>query len=287
MLLHEYNWYKPFMANCVICGKILTGYWSIYFIRVRQMAGERRLYRSVLDKMLALIESGEFPAGGRLPPERELAERFNVSRPTIREAIIALETLDKVEVKTGSGIYVLEKKSDISSRIDHISPYELTECRALVEGEAVALAASMITPEELKELEDSLYEMARESDEGKLAAGDADRKFHHIIAQATRNSMLLSIIEQMWHVRNNAPMVSRAYKAICENDGAKRVEEHQEIYEALANRDPVAARAAMHRHFALILNKLISTTEEEQVALARKQAQAVRERFSLDHLVTN
>lgn len=250
------------------------------------MAGEQRLYRSVLDKMLVLFDSGEFPPGGRLPPERELAERFNVSRPTIREAIIALEILNRVQVKTGSGIYVLEHLSNTGTGIDHISPYELTESRALIEGEAVALATSLITDEELKELEDSLYEMAQENAEGELAAGDADRKFHHIIAQATRNAMLVSIIEHMWHVRNHAPMVSKAYRAICEQDGEKRVEEHREIFAALRDRDPKAARAAMHQHFALILNKLIVTTEAEQVALARKRAQEVRERFSLDHLAS-
>lgn len=251
------------------------------------MAEKPRLYISVLDKMLSLIDSGEFPAGGRLPPERELAERFDVSRPTIREAIIALEVLKRVQVKTGSGIYVLEHHSANSGGIDHISPWELTESRALIEGEAAALAATHITEEELQDLKDSLHEMALENDTGDLAEGDADRKFHHIIAQATRNAMLVAVIENMWHVRNNAPVVYRAYRAICDQDGAKRVEEHREIYEALLKRDPKAARAAMHQHFALILNKLISTNEAEQVEQARKQAQEVRQRFSLDHLVSN
>ena len=130
------------------------------------MAGAKRLYRDVLERMLTLMDSGEFPVGGRLPPERELAERFDVSRPTIREAIIALEILDRVEVKTGSGIYVLKHQLDSGNGIEHISPYELTESRALIEGEAVALAANLISAEELKELEDSLYEMAQENDQG-------------------------------------------------------------------------------------------------------------------------
>jgi DNA-binding FadR family transcriptional regulator len=250
------------------------------------MAGEQRLYRTVLDKMLTLIDGGEFPVGGRLPPERELAERFQVSRPTIREAIIALEALGRVKVKTGSGIYVLEYQSVTGNGLDRVSPFELTESRALVEGEAAALAANLITAEELAELEDSLSEMAVENDEGDLASGDADRKFHRIIAQATRNTVLVSIIEHMWHVRNHAPQVFRAYKAICEQDGARRVEEHQAIYNALVKRDANAARAAMHEHFARILNKLIMTSEAEQIELARKQAQEVRKRFSLNHLVS-
>ena len=63
------------------------------------MASEKRLYRSVLEKLQGLIDTGEYRPGGRLPPERELAQRFNVSRPTVREAIIALEALGRVEVK--------------------------------------------------------------------------------------------------------------------------------------------------------------------------------------------
>jgi DNA-binding FadR family transcriptional regulator len=235
--------------------------------------------------MLKLIKAGEFPQGGRLPPERELAERFGVSRPTVREAVVALEALGHVEVKTGSGIYVIEHSDVNGGNIDNISPFELTETRALVEGEAAALAASLITEEELQLLEQSLHDMDEENRAGDLASGDADREFHEIIAKATRNNMLVSIIERLWYVRNHAPQVFQAYKAICETDGMTRVEEHQQIYDALVKRDAHAARAAMHEHFARILNKLIATSEAEQIEMARKQAQAVRERFSLDHLV--
>lgn len=251
------------------------------------MAGEQRLYRTIQDKMLTLIESGEFPIGGRLPPERELAERFGVSRPTIREAVIALEALGRVQVKTGSGIYVLENHSTNTGGFEHISPYELTETRALIEGEAAALAAKMITPEELVELEQSLHDMAQEDIDGDLADGDADREFHQIIAHSTRNAMLVRMIELLWHVRNNAPQVFSAYRAICELDGQRRVDEHREIYDALVKRDSVLARNAMHQHFAQILDKLISTSEAQQVEDARNQAKEVRKRFSLDRLVAD
>ena len=251
------------------------------------MTSTQRLYVTVLNKMLNLIDTGVFPVGGRLPPERELAERFDVSRPTIREAIIALEVLERVAVKTGSGIYVLEHRSVGDGGIDHMSPYELTEARALVEGEAVALAASQITEDELGELEKTLHAMALENAEGDLASGDADKDFHRIIANATRNAMLVAIIEHLWYVRNNAPQVFEAYSAICEMDGARRVEEHRDIYEALVKRDANAARAAMHEHFARILHKLIATKEAEQVEEARNKAQQVRDRFSLGHLASS
>lgn len=71
----------------------------------------RRLFWSIVEKLEALIDQGIYPEGSRLPAERELAETYNVSRPTIREAIIALEVRERVEVKTGSGVYVLHQKS--------------------------------------------------------------------------------------------------------------------------------------------------------------------------------
>jgi len=250
------------------------------------MTTDTRLYKNVLEKMLALIDSGEFPVGGRIPPERELAERFDVSRPTIREAIIALETLGHVQVKTGSGVYILDASKTNGAIDNNVTAYELTEARALIEGEAAALAASLITTEELEELERSLGEMAHENEAGDLATGDADEKFHRIISQATRNNMIVSLIEHLWHVRNNVPQVFKAYKSICEMDGAQRVEEHVEIFEALRRRDAAVARTAMHNHFARILNKLIATSEAEQIEQLRQQSQEVRKRFSLDHLVS-
>ena len=249
------------------------------------MANDKRTYKKVLAQMLELIHSGDFPVGGRLPPERELAERFDVSRPTVREAIIALETLEYVEVKTGSGVYVIENRKTTNGNYDNVSAFELTETRALIEGEAAALAAKMITDEELAELEESLEEMAIENDAGDLAAGDADKNFHHMIARATRNAMMEAIINQLWFVRDHTPHIFKAYQAICEQDGARRVEEHREIFEALSQRDAEAARKAMHHHFARILNKLISTMETEQVEAIRRQTSEVRKRFSLDHLV--
>ncbi len=244
------------------------------------MAGDKRAYKVVLEQMLEQIHAGVYPAGGRLPPERELAERFNVSRPTIREAIIALETLEYVQVRVGSGVYVIEDSRMTSGTYENVSAFELTESRALIEGEAAALAAKMITEGELQELKDSLGEMALEHEQGDLANGDADKKFHQVIAQATHNAMMETIINQMWHVRNHAPHVFKAYQAICEQDGQRRVEEHREIYDALVKRDAAAARNAMHHHFARILNKLITTSEAEKFEQLRKQSEAVRERYA-------
>ena len=74
----------------------------------------RRLYRQIADQLRVLIDGGEFPAGARLPPERDLAVQLGVSRPSVREALIALEVEGRVEVRMGSGIYV--RAADPSTR---------------------------------------------------------------------------------------------------------------------------------------------------------------------------
>ena len=84
----------------------------------------RRLFWNIVNNVEALIDSGVYSAGSRLPPERELAEMYDVSRPTIREAIIALEVRERVEVKTGSGVYVTaQHTSAFAEKI--ISAFEL------------------------------------------------------------------------------------------------------------------------------------------------------------------
>jgi len=245
---------------------------------------EKRLYRGIVDQILTSIDAGEFPAGGRLPPERELAERYSVSRPTIREAVIALEALERVEVKTGSGVYVLESSRGWNGIDLSISPFELTEARAMIEGEAAALAAVMISNEQLGELELAMNEMV---DESAAVYENADKKFHKIISRATGNKMMEAVIDSLWYVRDSSPSVHRAYQSICETDGAVRVSEHMEIFEALKNRKDTAARNAMHQHFSRIINKLIAAEEKEQVEAIQRKMVESRERFSLNHLISS
>ena len=245
---------------------------------------EQRRYREVLDKMLQSIDSGEFPEGGRLPPERELAEQFAASRPTVREAIVALEVLNRVQVKPGSGVYV-RSRSGGNGIYPGVSAFELTEARAMIEGEAAALAAKMITPQAINELERTLVDMATESAEGTLLSEQADRRFHEIIAHATGNAMLASIIDTLWHVRDNNPEVHQAYQAICETDLQARVNEHTGILDALRQGDSAAARTEMHKHFTRILDRLISVQEKQQMQEINLRTREYRQRFSLDHLV--
>src|SRR5258705_3845667 len=104
----------------------------------------RRLYRQIADQIRTLIKSGEFPAGARLPPERDLAKQLGVSRPSVREALIALEVEGLVEVRIGSGIYVQPggiAKAMHGMHDAEAGPFELLRARYVIEAECAAVPA--------------------------------------------------------------------------------------------------------------------------------------------------
>jgi DNA-binding FadR family transcriptional regulator len=237
------------------------------------------MFWNVVDKIETLIGSGAYPAGSRLPSERELAETFEVSRPTIREAIIALEVLQKVEVKTSSGVYVLEQENDKTQQKE-VSAFELTQARALVEGEAAALAASTITSQELARLNKTLIAMQNGEDAEK-----ADREFHLIISTATRNNAILLAVENLWKLRDTQKKIKSAYKNVCSQSDSERLDEHTRIYEALKNQDPQAARSAMHHHFNRLINALFEVSETKALEEVKRKSSETRGLYSLNHLV--
>ena len=243
-----------------------------------------RLYRQVVEQISHLIEMGEYPVGARLPPERELAERFDVSRPTIREAIIALEAVGKISVRSGSGMYIAAN-SGIPGVTEDVSPFELMESRILIEGEAAALAASLISSDQLDALALSLDMMAKENAADGLGRDFADRRFHTIIAEATNNQMLQALIESLWETQETLEHIRVAHRAICEPDPDVRLEEHRTIYQALVEGDAQGARLAMRRHFARAVEALHVATEEEAVAEVRRRLSRTRERFSSDRII--
>ena len=251
------------------------------------MAAKERLYITVFNEISTLINDGEFPVGSRLPTERELAERFGVSRPTIREAIIALEAKEEVSVKAGSGVYVLGNQlvNDDFSR--EISAFELLEARVLLEGEAAGLAAGMITPEELKELEKALHKIKLEDVKDTSSSG-ADRKFHTIIAQATHNRVIAKQIAFLWDIQENLNHINDAHKAVCvERDKEGRIADHTAIFDAIANGDANAARKSMRLHFADLLEAMHAAIEQETVEAANLKITKMRERFTIGESVAD
>lgn len=240
---------------------------------------DRRLYKSVAKQILALIQVGEFAPGSRLPGERDLADRFDVSRVVVREAEISLETMGYIEVRTGSGAYVLNKPDGLlGPRIPDVGPLELTEARAVFEGESAALAAPIISDEDIAKLEKSIEDMAKDAG---AEADEADKEFHLTIANASGNTAIIHVIETLWKMREESQQRHGVYKMVCSQDSSYRTDEHSAIVDALKSRDPVAARAAMRQHFTRLLDAMLVATEEEAVAAVQRQMSASRARFSI------
>jgi DNA-binding FadR family transcriptional regulator len=240
-----------------------------------------RLYERVAAEIAASIASGVYPVGRRLPAERELAQMHSVSRPTVREAIIALELDGLVEVRTGSGVYVMARhpKGGKAGATD-VGPFELLEARHGFESEACALAAVRISKEELDQLESLVAEMEEENARDVGQAEDADRRFHLLIAGASQNSVVLATVAGLWDARARSPQYQLlAAKAHAAGVGP-RIDEHREIVAALRSRQPEAARRAMRQHLARVLESLLAATEVEEVERARAKIEATRQRYS-------
>ena len=241
---------------------------------------DKRLYHSVADQIKKLINDGAFPPGSRLPGERELAERFDVSRVTIREAEIALQALGYLNIKTGSGVYVLDVSEKNNGGLPDITAFELTEARSLFESEAAALAARQIDDDALQQLDTMIARMSSTDPADEEDSQLADREFHQLIAESSGNAAVQYIVETLWRMRSDIPSIRDVHAAICAKEDARdRGSEHADILEALKRRDSAAARTAMRNHFSRLLASMIDITEEQAMQELRQRASESRERY--------
>ncbi len=238
---------------------------------------EQRLYHSIAKEISKLIEQGDYPPGSRLPGERALAENFKVSRVTVREALISLQTLGLVQIRTGSGIYVCESGALKPAMLPQVSAFELTQARLLIESEAAALAAPDITDETLSDLASLIEKM--ETSDTEEEADVADRDFHLTIAAASENQVVTHIVEMFWKMRMEQESIAAAYHAVCSHDVSKRGEEHAEVLEALRARDAKASRLAMRKHFRRLMESMLDATEEQAIEEVKQRAAETRHRY--------
>jgi len=210
----------------------------------------RRLYRQIADQIRGLIRSGEFSAGARLPPERDLAKQLGVSRPSVREALIALEVEGLVEVRIGSGIYVLAPggAGDVAAANDSASgPFELLRARYVIESECAALAAKSARKAQVVAIEAALDEMERERRDGKQPLA-GDRMFHMRIAEATGNGALVQVVKMLWDERTGPLYKQLEHHYDSPELWSAAMAEHRSVLRAIVGHDPAGARPAMQRH---------------------------------------
>ena len=219
-----------------------------------QTVEPRRLYRQIADQIAGLIGTGEFARGSRLPAERELATLLGVSRTSVREALISLEIGGLVEVRVGSGVFVIAGSPFPASAGDKgPGPFELLSARTLIEGEVAALAAVNATSDDLEALRQTIVRMTTHVDDFVIRE-EADRDFHLGIAKATGNSSLELVVEGLWNQR--AELWGRMQQHFHTEDLARRtIHDHAAILSALVAKDAVAARTAMHRHLARVVRE--------------------------------
>jgi DNA-binding FadR family transcriptional regulator len=242
-------------------------------------ADNSRLYDRVAKGVAVQIKSGKFAIGERLPSERELALAYGVSRPTVREAVFALELDGLVEVRKGVGVFAIAKSPrGGEAAVTDIGPFELLEARRAFEGEACAVAASRIRDNDVEDLENLVQEIDYSGD--VLAAEDADRRFHIRIAEITGNSAMHAVVQMLWEARDRSPQYRFLTDKAHEARVVPREDEHTQILDALRSRDPARAREAMRSHIANVVASLLDATEVHELEQAKARVDEQRRKFA-------
>ncbi|HWS66113.1 MAG TPA: FadR/GntR family transcriptional regulator [Steroidobacteraceae bacterium] len=230
----------------------------------------QKLYQQIARQIAAAIAAGRYATGEKLPSERELADDFRVSRPTIRDAMIALEFQGLVEARQGSGVYVSAAPQNPEDAAEsEVSALELTEARRLFEGEACALAAAIVTDEQLALLDRLATDMAGDSVPEEIER--FEQEFHLAIARATRNAAIVAGVEDLWTLRQQSPRCAATLRRARVDRGGAFVGQHRKIVAALRERDPKAARQAIHGHLAQVINDLLALAELDAVEQTRQK----------------
>jgi DNA-binding FadR family transcriptional regulator len=149
----------------------------------------------------------------------------------------------------------------------------------MFEGEAAALAATLITDEELDQLDAAVLRMDRENRAGG-GKEQADHDFHMPIARATRNTAVANMMEMLWRLRTTSPESALLLEKARRANVKPVIAEHAALVKALRSRDPAKARAAMRAHLTAVMDHLLFAIEERAVEAARQSVQQTKARFA-------
>jgi len=212
-----------------------------------------RLYQGIVEQIEGLLERGDLRPGDQLPPERQLAEQFQVSRASVREALRALELLGIVETRAGGGTFVRQTlPDDLARPLTSLMARghtlaDVIEFRGLIEPAIAAAAAERITPSQLAELREIFAEQ-----EAKIAAGEPyaeeDTRFHELIGTAARNELLTTMLGVVWDVLR----ASREQWLQTNQRAHASLDAHRRILSALGAHDPDMARKAAADHITAV-----------------------------------
>jgi DNA-binding FadR family transcriptional regulator len=216
-----------------------------------QVVRTKRVYEQIAEQITDLIRSDQYRPGAKIPPERDLAKMLGVSRPSVREAMIALEAAGLIEVRVGDGTYVREAGNapvvlPWSAGADPgPGPLEQFQARRLIETEIAGRAAVSATEGEIRELSRLVDEMA----EVYPSLGDFDDKlgfrFHTALARSARNGVLADVVQYLWTLRDSDVWRHLRRRVVTPENRRQVVIDRREIVAGIAERNPARSRAAM------------------------------------------
>ncbi len=235
-----------------------------------------KLSDAIEEQLEVLIMEGTLKPGEKLPPERELARQFDVSRPSLREAILRLEARGLLRRRQGGGTYVQQRLwKSVSDPLTELlasqpeSQFDLLETRHALEGIAAYYAALRGTTEDLQRIRDCHIQIENAQLSGDLdAEAGAVMQYQIAVTEAAHNVVLLHLLHSMRpvleeNVRQNFELLYSQREMLV------RVSEHRAaIFAAIIAREPERARDASHQHLAFI----------EEIMLERDREQTRRER---------
>ncbi|MGW2586089.1 FadR/GntR family transcriptional regulator [Streptomyces virginiae] len=206
-----------------------------------------------IEKIKAMIVSGELGPGSRLPKEADLAERLGLSRNSLREAVKALSLIRVLDVRQGDGTYVtsleprllMEALGFVVDFHQDDTVLDFLEVRRILEPAASAMAAQRMSDEDIEGLREVLGRLSEDLSPEEVVANDLE--FHRTIAAGAGNSVLRSLIDGLSGPTTRA----RIWRGVTEEGALRRtLEQHQAIFEAIADRRPDLAEASARLHVA-------------------------------------
>ena len=213
-----------------------------------------RIYEEIIRQIKTLVQEGKLKSGDQLPPERELAERFKVSRASVREALRALESMGLLEIRRGEGTFVREVS--VESLIEPLALViltqreavgELFEARRLLEPAIAGLAARRATRDEIVEMERILEEQAKEVAAGRTGLAQ-DAAFHAAIASSAHNRAITRIVHALMDLLSQ----SREESLHIPGRPVRSHQDHRKILEAIQRGDGPGAQSAMLDHLIAV-----------------------------------
>ena len=233
------------------------------------MERQQKAYKGVIDYFKKKIMDGELRPGEKLPPERDIAERLNVSRNSVREAIRIMDMTGVISSQQGSGNYItcefqksLAETMTMMFAMDQIDYKQISQIRQALECLAFSLAIEHASDEQIKEMESLVKELDKSTDDVKNAA--LDKKLHFMLAQSSRNILVLDFLEACSGVIDSFIHDMRA--AILRTEELKKLlnECHKKLIEALKEKDETKGQEALKRHFMLI-NEILEERENRKI----------------------